>query len=251
MSQSRRNLLVGLGAGLLCLLLLAACAGSRRPLAPNSTAGTASPVVVSPTPRPPTGSQAGLSASARPLPDLSQRLDLGDAIAVAARRNPRLAATRYRWHAATHRPAQAAALPDPLLLYTEMVVPVETRGGPIDREFQLLQQIPFPGKLSAACAIETEKARISRLDYEIALRDTVAEVKVTYAELAYLHSALGIVEQNQAIAAQLAQKAASAYGGAEPERPDPTTLFDTLKAQSQLAQLSYDTVTLQEILTTE
>lgn len=191
------------------------------------------------------------SRSERVLPDVSTRLDLGSAITMAACSNPRLAAARYRWRAAMQRPAQARALPDPLLLYTEMIVPVETRGGPIDREFQALQQIPYPGKLSAAGAIAQENALVSRLDYEIALRDVVAEIKVTYTEIAYLHQALGIVEQNQVIAAQLTQKAATAYAGAESERPDPVTLFDTLKAQSQLAQLSYDTVTLREILETE
>ena len=110
---------------------------------------------------------------------------------------------------------------------------------------------PSPGKSSAAGAIAEENARVSRLEYEIALRDIVAEVKVSYAELAYLHQALAIVQQNQVIAGHLAQKAAAAYGGAENEREDPVTLFDTLKAQSQLAQLAYDTVTLQELVATE
>ena len=72
-----------------------------------------------------------------------------------------LAAARHRWRAATHRPAQAASLPDPLLLYTEMVTPIETRGGPIQRDFQLVQRIPAPGKLSASAAVEAEKARIA------------------------------------------------------------------------------------------
>ena len=201
---------------------------------------------MTPTSVPPSGQTAR-----RSTPDVSSRLTLGSAIEYAAGENPRLAAARNRWRAATQRPAQARALPDPLLLYTEAVVPVQTRAGPIDREFQLLQRIPYPGKLSAAGAIATEQARVSRLDYEIALRDTVAEVKFTYAELAYLHQALGIVEQNQEIAKQLTEKAATDFAGAEEDRQDPVTLFDTLKAQSQLAQLSYDTITLRELLVAE
>lgn len=173
------------------------------------------------------------------------------AIEIAAQRNPRLAAARNRWRAATHRPAQARALPDPLLTYTEMVEPIETRAGPIDRDVQLVQKIPYPGKLSAAGAVATERARVSRLDYEIALRDVVAEVKVAYAELRYLHQAIRIVKQNQGIAGQLAEKSAALYAGADGEEPDPVTLFDTLKAQSQLAQLSYDLITLEELERTE
>ena len=241
-------------AGLTCALMLGACTGGRRDLASPSSESTA--------PCAPSRTTAGSSVvpastlgprpeARSPRPDVSSRLTPGGAIEYAASENPRLAAARNRWRAATQRPAQARALPDPLLLYTEAVVPIQTRGGPIDREFQLLQRIPYPGKLSAAGAIAEEQARVSRLDYEIALRDTVAEVKVTYAELAYLHQALAIVEQNQAIAKQLTVKAATAYAGAEEDRADPVTLFDTLQAQSQLAQLSYDTVTLQELLVAE
>lgn len=238
---------------LACALLLGACTGRRRNLASPPTTATAPPAAANTSPpMPGNPSLRSHSTTTRsPLPDVSTRLALGGAIEYAASENPRLAAARNRWRAATHRPAQARALPDPLLLYTEAVVPIQTRAGPIDREFQLLQRIPYPGKLSAAGAIAQEKARVSRLDYEIALRDTVAEIKVTYAELAYLHQALAIVEQNQAIATQLTEKAAAAYAGAEEERPDPVTLFDTLKAQSQVAQLAYDTVTLRELLVAE
>jgi outer membrane protein TolC len=123
--------------------------------------------------------------------------DLAALIRIAARRNPRLAAARSRWLAARERPAQARALPDPMLTYTEQFEPIQTRVGPLERSVMLTQPIPFPGRLSAAGLVASEQARVKELDYHIALRDIVAEVKVTHAELVYLHRAIEIVEQNQ------------------------------------------------------
>ncbi|MFQ5843564.1 MAG: TolC family protein, partial [Planctomycetota bacterium] len=174
-------------------------------------------------------------------------LELARILELAAERNRRLAAARSRWRAGWERPAQAGALPDPLLSYTEMVEPVETRIGPQDRGLRLSQRIPYPAKLWAAEARATEEAHVRELEYFIALRDTVADVKVTYVELLYLRKALRIVEQNQELARQLAEKTAAIYAQTE----DKVTLFDTLKAQSQLAQLAYDRITLEELGATE
>jgi len=183
--------------------------------------------------------------------DLSEGLDLADTLRLAAERNPRLAASRQRWLAARQRPAQASALPDPMVAYMPMIEHVETRVGPMEGQIQVSQRIPYPGRLAAAADLAEEEARIAELDYRIALRDTVAEVKVVYAELLYLRKALRIVEQNRALAQQLAEKSAALYGGQREEKPDAVTLFDTLKAQSQVAQLAYDTITLEELRHTE
>ncbi len=168
-------------------------------------------------------------------------------IQLAARQNPRLGAARSRWLAARERPTQARALPDPILTYTEMIEPIQTRVGPLERSVQLMQPIPFPGKLSAAGAVATEHSRVRELEYHIALRDVVAEVKVSYAELAYLDRAIEIVEQNQKLAKLLSEKAAAAYATQDGVEQDTLTLFDTLKAQSSLAQLAYDKITLEEL----
>jgi len=179
--------------------------------------------------------------------DLSGDLDLGRLIEIAAERNPRLGAARQRWLAAAQRPAQARALPDPLLRYTEMIEPIETRVGPLERRFDLTQPIPWPGKLSVAGSLAEEQARIRELDYHIALRDTVANVKVSYAEYLFLRKALRIVEQNRKLAEQLANKASALYALSKKEKRDVVSLFDSIKAQSQLSQLTYDFITLEEL----
>ena len=220
---------------------LAACASTDRDGAESSIDWPSAPVNLA--------APDAFNASG-PI-DLSSDLELARLIEIAADRNPGLASARRRWQASTERPAQARALPDPLLLYTEYLQPVETRVGPMDRAVALTQKIPYPGTLSAAGALAEEEARVAEFEYLIAVRDTVADVKVSYAEYLYLKKALRIVEQNQDLARQLAEKSAALYAQSEQGKRDTVTLFDSLKAQSQLAQLAYDTITVHELIETE
>jgi outer membrane protein, heavy metal efflux system len=194
--------------------------------------------------------EPGTLADPGPI-DLTAGLQLATLIEIAADRNPKLAAARRRWQAGAERPAQAESLPDPLFGYTEFLDPIETRLGPMDRQVSLTQKIPFPGKLSAAGALAGEEARIAELGYHIAIRDTVADVKVVYAEYLYLRKALRIVKENQTLATHLAEKSAALYAQSEKGRKDTVSLFDSLKAQSQLAQLAYDEITVEELLQVE
>lgn len=225
----------------LALALIAACAATRDE---DEYLSAASPAWLPDTPQEETFRAPGDV-------DLSGDFELAQLIELAAERNPRLAAARQRWRAAQERPAQARSLPDPLLTYMELVSPVETRIGPQQRSFELMQRIPYPAKLSAAADLERERAGISALEYRIAVRDTVALVKVSYAEFLYLQKAVRIVRQNQDLARQLAEKTAALYAKTREEHRDSVTLFDSLKAQSQLAQLAYDSITLEELRRTE
>ncbi len=241
-----------LGAcALTALLALAGCQARIRPATPMLPPAPGAGVSGEPGPMGPAPEAArameAAAQLARPATAGGETLGLADLIRMAARQNPRLGAARSRWLAARERPTQTRSLPDPMLTYVEMVEPIQTRVGPLERSVQLMQPIPFPGKLSAAGAVATEQARVKELEYHIALRDVVAEVKVSYAELVYLHRAIEIVEQNQKLAKLLSEKAAAAYATQGGEKTDTLTLFDTLKAQSSLAQLAYDKITLEEL----
>ena len=178
-------------------------------------------------------------------------LALASVLQTAAARNPRLLAARERWLAARARITLAGSWPDPMFTYTEMLEPIQTRVGPMERTLALKQTIPQPAKLAAARGAASEAARVDEIAYHIALRDTVAEAKVIHAELVYLHEALAIVAQNQHLADTLIDRAGSAVddkpGGAAPA----ATLFETLRAQSARAQLDYDRITLNELLRAE
>jgi outer membrane protein TolC len=246
-------LLLGL---LLASVPLAACRTMRLPAAtPPASSAVARSAPAGGFPPPAAPAPPPVAATAPPPAAATAReagaLELAALIREAAASNPRLAAARSRWLASREKGTQARSLPDPMFAYTEMVEPIRTRVGPMDRQVGLTQKIPFPGRLEAAGDVADEQARVKSLEYHIALRDVVADLKVSYVELVYLHRALRIVEENQALARLLAEKAAAAYAG-DPGDPSGTlTLFDTLQAQGSLAQLAYDRITLEELLHAE
>lgn len=237
------------GVGLAILGVLAACRGA--PSRGTDTGATREGHAAALPPVVHGDSGPGGGTPARATPALDDGFGLAVLLEAVAAHNPRLAAAQHRWLAARERPAQARAWPDPMLGYVEMLEPVQTRVGPNERAVQLSQRIPFPPRLEAAGAAAAEEARVRELDYHIALRDTVAEAKVTYAELVYLHRAAQLVRENHRLATLLAAQGAAAQGGEPPDGVEALTLFDVLRAESAVAQLAYDAVTLEELLEAE
>jgi len=224
--------------------LVAACAAPEGVRPPRPTLESTAPV-----------SHAEYAADQRrqlaegPDADLDARLaesaDLRTVLRTAFRRNPRILAARQAWAAAVEKAPQASSLPDPALQVLHFVDSVETRVGPQRDVWTLVQRIPFPTKLLLASDVATDEARIAGLRYSAAVRDVLVETKVACFEYAYLRRADQLVDQNVAIARRLAGLSADLYAD------DHALLIDVLKAQSQLAQLDYDRVTLSELLVAE
>lgn len=170
---------------------------------------------------------------------------LGELVAEAVERNPRLKAARLRWAQVIERYPQVTAYDDPVLSYTYAVEPVETRLGPQEGIFSLSQKIPFPGKLGLKGEVVVKEVEIARTNYEKEIRDVIVEVKKTYYELFYLDRAIELTRQNKEVLEHLSTLAAADYGG------DATALNDVLKAQSQYAQAGYDLILLREMRSTE
>lgn len=234
----RRFLALGLAG------LLAGCAGTTRAerfrpsLAPGSGAGYRE-------------FAAGQEREIREGPHdeaerrLAERVDLPALLSLAFARSPRIRRARRAWRAAIERVPQAVSLPDPTLSMLTFTRSVETRVGPQEQVFTFAQKIPFPAKLLLQGDVAAEEARIAGLAYSAVVRDVLVEVKVAYAEYVYLTRAREIVRQNEAIARRLAGLGEDLYS------EDRALLIDVLKAQSQLAQLRYDLVTLGELVSAE
>ncbi|MBI5206528.1 MAG: TolC family protein, partial [Candidatus Firestonebacteria bacterium] len=109
------------------------------------------------------------------------------------------------------------------------------------KEFRLMQKFPYPGTLSAQSDVIKLNAEIAKEEYENALRDLIVDIKLNYFELIYLNEAITITEQNQELLNYILKVAGTKYAN------DKTSLNDLLKAESQLAQLSYDVITLKEL----
>jgi outer membrane protein TolC len=176
---------------------------------------------------------AGLAAE--PVaPSAPESLALPTAIRQAVERNPGLQAARARWQAAVETYPQALSLPDPMLEY---------RYSAMDKTQQLglSQVLPPPTMILAESRLALAEAQMARLRYDIALRDLIVEVKLSFFELAYLERAVAITQQNHALLQHIEQVAAARYA------QDQATLNDLLTSRAQAAQLEYDLVLLREL----
>ncbi len=192
---------------------------------------------------------AALRASSRDRADREDRgattgavlgADLHGLVTYLLGHSPAVVASRARARAAIERVPQASTLPRPVLSYTYLPWPVETRVGPTEHRIQLTQAIPFPTKLAARDSAATALARAAAAEHDRRVRDELTKLKVAWADLYYVTRALESVRQNEDLARRLSELAGTRYAQGR------GTLFDVSKAQSQLAQLGYDRLRLVE-----
>ena len=178
-------------------------------------------------------------------PDITRSLaegtDLPGLIRLAVERNPGIKAARAEWRAAIEELPQATALPDPMVQFDYFGANVETRVGPQEYRYGVSQAFPFPGTLRQAVQVASGEVRIKRTQYDRAARDLVVDLKLSYHELVYLRKAQEITRQNQELLNHILKAANTRFTQGKAK------LSDVLKAQSQLAQLSYDLVLLREL----
>ncbi len=174
-----------------------------------------------------------------------EKKSIEDLISIAFKNNPALSAAKNRWKAVIEKYPQVTSYDDPVFKYTYFVRKIETRVGPQRQKIGISQKIPFPGKLSLKGEIVSKEAEIAKLDFEKKARDIVTELKTAYFELVYIEKAIEITKHNQKLAEHLSKISTTEYS------MDGTTMTDVFKAQSQLSQLVYDLVLLEEFRTTE
>ncbi len=186
------------------------------------------------------------TSSAEALPEsitaaLADGIDLPTLVRLAVERNPKLKVAQAKWRATIEKYPQVTALADPMLMYSYFIRSVETRVGPQRHRLGFSQALPYPGTLDAAGRVTLKEIEIERVKYEQVVRDLIVDLKLSYYELAYLQRARQVTYQNQQLLSQISNIANTRYASSE------ATLHDVLKAQSQLAQLSYDLILLREL----
>ena len=171
----------------------------------------------------------------------AETLELPSLIRVAVERNPKVSAAKARWQATIEQYPQVTALPDPMFMYGYFLRNVETRVGPQRHRVSFSQAFPYPGTLDAAGEVVKKAIEIERVKHEQVIRDLIVELKLSYHELAYLQRAVELTRQNHKLVASILTIATARYAEGK------ATLNDVLKAQSQLAQLEYDFILLEEL----
>jgi cobalt-zinc-cadmium efflux system outer membrane protein len=149
--------------------------------------------------------------------------------------NPEIRAARFRFEAATKRPSQVGALPEPKLTLANVGV-----GHPFSRlnvsEFAyrgigLAQEIPFPGKLGLAAEEARREADSERQNYRSIVLDKASQLKTAYYDWYFATKSIEIMTKNRDLLDRLEQIARARYAVGKGIQPD------VLKAQVEVSGL--------------
>jgi outer membrane protein TolC len=171
----------------------------------------------------------------------TDQVTLPELLRLGINRNPAIDAARNEWAATIEQLPQVTALPDPMIRFDYFLENVETRIGPQECRYGLSQAFPYPGTLAQAGAVVEQAVRIKHTQYDRAIRDFIVDLKLSYHEITYLRGAMVITAQNQDLLNHILKIMNARYAEGKAK------LNDVLKAQSQLAQLSYDVILLREL----
>ena len=172
----------------------------------------------------------------------SPTLRLGDVYRTLDSANPRIAAAGALARAAQARIAPARRPPDPQLQFGLMnrSLPGFGLSDPLGmNQLQLMQMIPFPGKLGLAGRVASERAAAERARAQDVAWDTRARAAMAFYELYQMDRSLEVADETLRILEDLATTVRTMYGVGEARQAD------ALRAQVELARMSEDITRMQ------
>lgn len=162
-------------------------------------------------------------------------LTLQSAIDIAVKNNPSLAQMQARSEAMAAIPSQVGSLPDPVISFNALNLPVDSFDTAQENMTQMQggisQSIPFFGKLALREQAATYQAEAATHDVAEARSRLLRDVKKTWWTLFYLNRAFDIIIVNQNLLRQFVQIAQTKYEVGEGLQQD------VLLAQLELSKL--------------
>ncbi|HEU4569386.1 MAG TPA: TolC family protein, partial [Gemmatimonadales bacterium] len=184
---------------------------------------------------------------ARPLA-AQDELHLGELYRAVLAASPRIAAADARAGAAAARVASTRRPPDPELQFGAMgrSLPGLGYSDPLGMDqLQLMQMVPFPGKLGAAgqaAQARAEAARAEALDVAWGVRARAAE---RFYALYRIGAQLAVARETRRLLEDITRTAAAMYGVGEGRQTD------LLRAQVELARMDEEIIRLEAERTAE
>jgi outer membrane protein TolC len=161
---------------------------------------------------------------------------VADALRIAREANPMLRAARASATAALQRIAPAGALPDPQLqlgLMNRMASEFGSTADPMTmNQVQLMQMLPWPGKLGGAKRAARHTAAAVDADADEQERMLVAQVRMAYYEAAYVDRALEVMGRTRELLRNFADVSTTMYAVGSAVQQD------VLRAQVEVARMS-------------
>lgn len=168
------------------------------------------------------------------------KLELSDLIDEALENNLELRASNHRTEALEAIISQAKSLDNPELTFRLMEMQGLKPSEAMWANVELMQMIPFPGKLSSMGQAATIEARRSQQEYNEKSVEVIMRVKSAFFELWYVQKALALNINNKTLLQQFIDIARVQYSVGK------VTQQDFLKAQVELTKLENDRLTLEQ-----
>ncbi len=142
-------------------------------------------------------------------------LQLSLLIEEALAQNPDLQSAQNTWQAQVATVPQAGALPDPVLSFNLLNLPVNTldfnQEAMTGKQIAIMQMFPFPGKQGLRENIAREGATVAEYRYRELRNQLVQNVKSIYYDLYFVDRAIEITQKNTGILAEFVQIAETKY----------------------------------------
>jgi cobalt-zinc-cadmium efflux system outer membrane protein len=163
-------------------------------------------------------------------------LTIAEAIRIARDANPMLRAARFSATAAAQRIGPAGALPDPQLQFGLMNRMASDFGNTMDpmtmNQVQLMQMLPWPGKLGGAKRAARHTAAAAGADAAEQERMLAAQVRMTYYQTAYADRALAVMGRTRELLRNFLDVSTTMYAVGSAVQQD------VLRAQVEVARMS-------------
>ncbi|MFQ5443687.1 MAG: TolC family protein, partial [Nitrospinales bacterium] len=171
---------------------------------------------------------------------LSKHPDILSFIKMAFIRNLHLLSVKKKLEAKLEGYSQVVQLEDILGQFSSFVKELDTQAGTAQHQSSIKQSYPFPGALSLKANIAEQEVRIAKEKYEIAIRDTVTQLKVTFYEWVYLPQAIRITKDHLQLLQELEAVASVHF------RTGKGGFNDIIKAQIKISKLRDNLINLKE-----
>ena len=177
----------------------------------------------------------------RKIPVIEDSFTFNDYVKIGLARNPGLKTAFYEWKSAFNKIAQSFSLPDPQFTFTDYIEEVETRVGPQERAFSLMQKFPLPDKLWIRKSKAFKASEVAYYAFEKKRLDLVFQVADAYYEYAYLSKAILLTKENMQLLQNFESVAQAKYTAGLQKNQD------LLKVQVELGKLENDLYSLEDL----
>ncbi len=219
--------------------LAVACAPTtkRQPVMRPATGSFAE---ARPRPEPDAHSDSLPIAQATVIDDASfgEELDRDALVAAVLRRNPSIDGARQAWKAAVARPPQVSALEDPMLTYGFAPGSIGSRQVDYGETVELIQRLPWPGKLRLKSEAAAGEADARFQDLEQAKLEIALKASTLFDDYYLVSRAVELNKEHVRLLEELKQAAAAQYAAGTLSPLDP------IQAEVELAHLAHQDVVL-------